>query len=348
MKQIELRHLECLDAVAREGSFGGAAKTLEVGQPFVSLSIQRLEAAVGEMLVQRRPTVRLTPAGLLMVEHLRAALSSMGSAVSAVKAVKEGEAGEIRLGFPNWLAPTPIPEWLAGFSERFPKVSLYYSTTSTRDQLDAIVERRLDLGFVREPVLHGAGLEKISLFTEPFVLALPATRNTTETSADLGDFRHDRFLTFPRDFAPGLYDVIAGLLGGVGLSGRGVVAAPDWYAILALVRAGGGLAVVPASMAQTRLPGLRFLPLDDVVQQSTIAAVYRAGEKVGAVKTLIECLQATSRSFESFRSWRATYCRVADASDVRLSSQPLSPGQKPCPDLGQEPGWKRERQRWRD
>jgi hypothetical protein len=33
--------------------------------------------------------------------------------------------------------------------------------------------------------------------------------------------------------------------------------------------------VVPASMAQTRLPGMRFLPLEDVVQQSTIAAVYR-------------------------------------------------------------------------
>lgn len=291
MKQIELRHLECLDAVAREGSFGRAAKALQVGQPFVSLSIQRLEAAVGEMLVQRRPTVSLTPAGRLMVEHLRSALSSMGSAVKAVQAIKDGEAGEILLGFPNWLAPTPIPEWLAGFSERLPKISLHYSTTSTRDQLVALEEGRLDLGFVREPLLHGSGLEKISLLTEPFVLALPSTRNFVGTSAALGEFRDDRFLTFPREFAPGLYDLIAGVLGGVGLSGRAVAAAPDWYAILALVRAGSGLTVLPASMAQTRLPGMRFLPLGDVDQQSTIAAVYRAGEKVGAVKTLIGCLQ---------------------------------------------------------
>ncbi len=292
MKKIELRHLECLDAVAREGSFGGAARALQVGQPFVSLSIQRLEAAVGEMLVQRRPTVGLTPAGLSMVEHLRSALCSIGSAVKAVQAVKDGEAGEIWMGFPNWLAPTPIPEWLAGFSDRFPKVLVHYSTTSTRDQLDALQEGRLDLGFVREPVLHGAGLEKIALLTEPFVLALPATRNTIGPFATLRDFEHDRFLIFPREFAPGLYDVIAGLLSSVGLSRRMIAAAPDWYAILALVRAGGGLTVVPASMAQTRLPGLRFLPLDDVVQQSTIAAVYQTGEKVGAVKTLIGCLQA--------------------------------------------------------
>jgi DNA-binding transcriptional LysR family regulator len=291
MKQIELRHLECLDAVAREGSFGGAAKSLQVGQPFVSLSIQRLEAAVGETLIQRRPTVSLTPAGLLMVQHLRAALSSMRSAVRAVQDVRDGEAGEIRLGFPNWLAPTPIPERLASFSERFPKVALQYSTTSTRDQLNALEEGQLDLGFVREPFLHNAGLEKIALLTEPFVLALPATRNALDTSVALGDFGHDRFLTFPREFAPGLYDVIAGLLGGVGLNGQTVAAAPDWYAILALVRAGSGLTVVPASMGQTRLPGMRFLPLDDVVQQSTISAVHRTGEKVGAIKTLVESLQ---------------------------------------------------------
>ncbi len=297
MKQVELRHLECLDAVAREGSFGGAAKSLKVGQPFVSLSIQRLEAAFGETLVQRRPTVGLTTAGLLIVEHMRAALSSIGSAITAVQAVKDGEAGEIRLGFPNWLAPTPIPEWIAGFSSRSPRVSLLYSTTSTRDQLEALENGGLDLGFVREPVLHGATLEKTSLIKESFVLALPASRKTVGVpAAVLEDFKEDRFLIFPREFAPGLYDVIAGVLGGLGLAGRAVAAAPDWYAILALVRAGSGLTILPSSMALTRLPGLHFLPLDDVKQQSTIAAVYRAGEKVGAVKTLIACLEANGSS----------------------------------------------------
>lgn len=294
MKQVELRHMECLDAVAREGSFGRAAKSLKVGQPFVSLAIQRLEAAIGEPLVQRRPTVQLTAAGLSMVEHVRAALSTLGSGITAVQALRDGEAGEIQLGFPNWLAPTPIPEWISAFSAQFPRVSLSYSTTSTRDQLDALGDGQLDLGFIREPALLAAGLDKTSLLEERFVLALPACRETGVAPAALRDFKEDYFLLFPREYAPGLYDIIAGVLGSVGLSGREIAAAPDWYAILALVRAGGGLTILPSSMAQTRLPGLLFLPLHDVGQTSTISAVYRTRGKVGAVNKLIEWLEARS------------------------------------------------------
>jgi DNA-binding transcriptional LysR family regulator len=230
-----------------------------------------------------------------MVNHMRAALSAVGSGITAVQALQDGEAGEIRLGFPNWLAPTPVPEWIAGFSAQFPRVSLSYSTTSTRDQLEALGDGQLDLGFIREPTLQTSGLETSSLLPEPFVLALPASRKTAGASgATLRDFRDDHFLTFPREFAPGLYDLIAGVLGSVGLSGRAVAAAPDWYAILALVRAGNGLTVLPSSMAETRLPGLLFLPLRDVRQTSTIAAVYRAGERVGAVSKLIGWLEAKS------------------------------------------------------
>jgi DNA-binding transcriptional LysR family regulator len=292
MRQLELRHLECLDAVAREESFGRAAKSLGVGQPFVSLSIQRLEAALGEMLVQRRPNVRLTEAGCAALEHFRAALFALSGAVSAVQALKDGEAGEIRLGFPNWLAPTPLPEWIAAFSQAYPRITLSYVTTSTRDQLDALREGRLDLGFIREPVLDGNDLHKISLIEEQFVLALPTSRQAaSRTTVTLESFSEDRFLIFPREFAPGLYDIVAGLLGRAGHAGRVVTAAPDWYAILALVRAGGGLAVLPASMAQSRLPGLVFEQLDDVEERSTIAAVHRAGDKVGAVRKLVEVLQ---------------------------------------------------------
>jgi DNA-binding transcriptional LysR family regulator len=124
------------------------------------------------------------------------------------------------------------------------------------------------------------------------MLAAPASRSTGASTASLGDFMGDRFLMFPREFAPGLHDIIAGILSHAGLHGRMVVAAPDWYAILGLVSAGSGLAVVPASMARCRLPGLGFLPLSDTDQRSTIAAIHKAGEKVGAVKKLVEYLRA--------------------------------------------------------
>ncbi len=293
MTMLELRHLQCLDAVARERSFGRAAKSLGVGQPFVSLSIQRIERAVGEILIERRPQVRLTPAGRAMVDHARAALNALGDAVVAVRAISDGGAGELRLGFPNWLAPTPIPEWIAAFSKQRPKIVLSYATTSTREQLDWIKDGRLDLGFIREPALDDADLEMIRLTDEPFMLALPAAHRAAEDAAvRLSELGEEPFLLFPREFAPAFHDLITGLLKVAGIGSSPITAAADWFAILAQVRAGGGLALVPRSLAEFRLPGLVFLPLADLEAFTTVAAVTRAGQKVGALATLVASLQS--------------------------------------------------------
>lgn len=77
MTRLELRHLQCFAAVAEELHFGRAAAALGLGQPLVSLSIQRLERAVGVPLLIRRPTVQLTVAGEAMLVHIRRALTEM-------------------------------------------------------------------------------------------------------------------------------------------------------------------------------------------------------------------------------------------------------------------------------
>ena len=82
---IELRHLTALEAVAREGSFGRAAKSLGYTQSAVSQQIAALERIVGARLVDRpggpRP-VSLTEAGELLLRHAEAIVAASCASAS--------------------------------------------------------------------------------------------------------------------------------------------------------------------------------------------------------------------------------------------------------------------------
>jgi molybdate transport repressor ModE-like protein len=98
---IELRHLTALEAVAREGSFGRAAKSLGYTQSAVSQQIAALERIVGARLVDRpggpRP-VSLTEAGELLLRHAEAIVARLAAAQADLGALAEGEAGVLRVG----------------------------------------------------------------------------------------------------------------------------------------------------------------------------------------------------------------------------------------------------------
>src|SRR5689334_5337483 len=98
---VEFRHLAALDAIARTGSFRGAADDLGYVQSAVSQQVARLETLVGVRLVDRvRGTgpVALTEAGELLRSHSAAIMERLQAAHTDVMAAVTGEAGTIRVG----------------------------------------------------------------------------------------------------------------------------------------------------------------------------------------------------------------------------------------------------------
>lgn len=68
---LDARQLDALAAVAEQGSFLAAARTLNVTLAAVSLRIKSLEQALGQRLLVRGKKVRATSAGQALLTHVR-------------------------------------------------------------------------------------------------------------------------------------------------------------------------------------------------------------------------------------------------------------------------------------
>lgn len=141
--------------IAELGSFTAAARELAVSQPSLSVAVRKLEESVGAPLLHRsRQGVTLTRAGEILLEHTRQADRTLGAAMDELLALEKEPRGRFTLGSHESLAAYVLPRFMARFLERFPKVELSLWNGNSRDVEQAVVERRIDLGFVVNPQRH--------------------------------------------------------------------------------------------------------------------------------------------------------------------------------------------------
>jgi DNA-binding transcriptional LysR family regulator len=169
---METHHSRHVIAVAETGHFGRAAQELGIAQPALSQSIQRIERRLGVRLFKRgRQGAVLTSAGEAFMSEARAVLAAAERAVSLAKSAAE-QTATVRIGF-NSAAPwSAIPRMVAAAQAM--RISLHHMTTD--DQIAALVDGRLDLGFLSPPFEAPTRMTVYNLPAEPLMAALPASR----------------------------------------------------------------------------------------------------------------------------------------------------------------------------
>src|SRR5438874_1444529 len=174
---IELRHLTALEAVAREGSFGRAAKSLGYTQSAVSQQIAALERIVGARLVDRpggpRP-VSLTEAGELLLRHAEAIVARLAAAQADLAALAEGEGGVLRVGIYQSVGQRILPALMRRYAAAWPRVEIALTESASDAELLTRVERgELDMTFADLPLTEGP-FDAVELLRDPYVLIVPA------------------------------------------------------------------------------------------------------------------------------------------------------------------------------
>ncbi|GAB3279603.1 LysR family transcriptional regulator [Parasphingorhabdus pacifica] len=247
-------------AVAEELHFGRAAERLRMSQPPLSRQIQQLEKELKAQLFDRSSrSVRLTPAGRSFLQDARRLLRESEDAALAVHRVIDGRSGLVRIGFTATSAYGVLGSLLETARDRLPQVELVLRELVTRDQLDLLSSGTLDLGLMRPPISREELCSR-PLLSEPLLAAFQESdpRACRGETLELSEFDGADVVMYSPSDARYFHELIVGMFNRADVTPRYSQYVSQVHTLLALVRAGLGAALVPASAARLRFEGVAF------------------------------------------------------------------------------------------
>ena len=260
------RDLEIFQSAVREGSFSGAARSLGMTQPAVSLAIARLERQLGTTLFDRQSSGKrqgfVTRTGEVLTAHTSRAIAEMDEATDAITAM-EGRR-PVRIGLPPIITHHYFPgglDSLANACGTHPVEILSYGSERMHTELE---RHGIDVGMIAS-VEVSLGLPRVrgwKVGSFPFLVALPKASRL----ADRGSVGIDELealglpiLSFTGDFVQ--REALALLLGHDGHE-LGVAAETDQPEMMRrLVVAGMGVGVATSIAFEKTQKDLCLLPL---------------------------------------------------------------------------------------
>lgn len=302
---MELRHLRYFAAVADTSHFGRAAERLHMAQPALSQSIRQLENELGTRLFSRTTRqVKLTPAGEFLYGEARRVLGAVDDSVRSVQRIADGRLGVVRIAFTGTAAFTHLPRIARALTRDLPDIALeIHADLLTPAQCERLRDGSLDLGVLRPPTT-GDDLSLRTIEVEPLVLAVPADhRLATEPVVAMADLRTEEFVTYA-DSHSAVNDAVLRSCREADFAPRVEHEAPGTAVLMALVAAGLGVALAPASVRAMPLVGVVFR---DVVDAANIelALAWRADSTSNLVATVLATLDDAG-VFAAFPSMSAT------------------------------------------
>lgn len=173
MKNLTLKQLRYVEALAEHGHFGRAADACAVSQPALSMQIKELEAGLGAKLFERSAReVRLTSFGEAFAERASAILRATEELGDLARASRNQLAGRLRIGVIPTVAPYLLPTLISNLAESHAELDVHVRETLTPRLIAELSDGRIDTAIVALPVSEQAFTE-VALFDEDFLFVRP-------------------------------------------------------------------------------------------------------------------------------------------------------------------------------
>jgi len=267
--------------VAEELSFTRAAARCHVVQSALSYQVARLEREHGVTLFERSSrSVRLAPAGALLLPRARAVLAELEAARAELAELAGVIIGRLRLGMigSTGQAAPVVERTLAAFHHRHPRVEIAIRDTGSRHMAEQVRAGELDMAFVGlfGDQLPGDLAHRV-LTDEPLVVALPPGDPATGAPADLAALAAESAFVEMRAES-GLRRQVDAVFARAGVTRRVAFELATSDAVVRFVALGFGPAVVPRSAVAAQPADVAVLELSDPAARHPISLVHRHPE----------------------------------------------------------------------
>lgn len=294
---LDVRRLRVLLAVAEHGGVAAAARALSFTPPAVSQQISALERQLDVVLLDRsQRTARLTDAGRRLAGHARTVLAGIAAAEVDLANLEGAIRGSLRIASVPTLGRWLLPSVVAALRVTAPELVLHVDQLEPEDSLPALARGEYEVAIGGEyglaPRRLDASVERIDLFAEPVLIAVPEQHRAAGPTVRLGELRDDLWIApLPGSSCAVLLERSCAIAGYQPLTSGRVA---DFDMAAALVAVGHGVALIPASACYDQR-GVRLLTSTEPEIHRTLYAAVRAGTaEHPAIACLLEVLRQSA------------------------------------------------------
>jgi DNA-binding transcriptional LysR family regulator len=291
---MELRHLKYFVAVAEELNFARAARRVHIAQPSLTKQIQQLEQELGFPLFYRtKKKVELLDTGHVLLEEAQRLLGQAEKAIQSTQRTHAGQSGRLLIGFSTSAAPEVLPRILRKYQALFPDVVVELVEITTIKNTESLLQSAMSVAVIRSPTFLSRELFCFeTIKRERFVVALPDSHPLAkQKSVRIKTLASEPLIVPPLLPGWGYADSIFQIFRDYGIVPRIAQEATGALAVVTLVAGGFGVALVPASLSNLRLPGLSYRPIKGRCRTSDLTLVWQRDSRASTVRAFLEVVK---------------------------------------------------------
>jgi DNA-binding transcriptional LysR family regulator len=294
---MDLKQMRSFLALAQELNFGRAAMRLHMAQPPLTRQIKALEDQLGTRLFVRTARgAELTAAGQTLLDEVPNILALAKRAEEQTQRAGQGHVGRLDVGIFSAGILNVIPRLLADFHTARPEVKIGLQYMTKAQQIEALRERRITIGFNRlVPAVDDIVIEPI--LRESYLVALYKGHPLcTKQFIQIADLDDQPMILYPNASVFGLAQEVTAAFRTEGVRLHVEQEVEDVVTCIALVASRFGVAITTESAANLRLPNVVYRPLrSKLLRNIELSCLYRLNDTTPTLLAFLTMIRQSSK-----------------------------------------------------